>query len=315
MANASCSLWIFVARPDTSFILQTIPHLVKMNNFPFEERVLALDTVRLTGDKVNRPSIGTMEKLRECTDKLLRAGVVDRVVEMNYDANYHNKMYRKHFGRTIPFTHNYKGYPILGTIFSIEECKSDYMLHFDSDMLMYQHPNFNWIEEGIKSMQQNSQIMFIRPMAGPPTNQQKSEPIEILKNFGSRVYLIDRKRFDKLLPLPILWHSYRRKWINNLPNELKLSLSKFTGKGKLDSWEVMVTQKLKQTNYYRANLTNPHAWTLHPKDRSPAFIEALPEIIARIEAGDFPPQQAGDYDLIPEAWYSQKSKMADKLFA
>ncbi|ABA23308.1 conserved hypothetical protein [Trichormus variabilis ATCC 29413] len=303
MANPSCSLWIFVARPDTSFLLQTIPHLVKVHNFPFDEKVLAVDTAPLMGDKVTRPHIGTMEELRECTEKLLQAGVVDRVVDINYDANYHNEVYRKHFGTPIRFTHNYKGYPILGSIFSIEECKSDYMLHFDSDMLMFQQPNHNWIAEAVKLMEENPKMMFVRPLAGPPTNQPKSEPFDTFKTFGSRVYLIDCKRFDKFLPIPVLWRSYNTKWMNDLPTSLKTILSNFTGKGKLDSWEIMVTQKLEQTDYFRANLTNPAAWTLHPKDRSQAFLQALPNMIARIEAGDFPQQQAGEYDLIPQAWY------------
>ncbi|MBD2593810.1 hypothetical protein H6G74_05635 [Nostoc spongiaeforme FACHB-130] len=311
MTNPSCSLWIFVARPDTSFILQTIPHLVKVNNFPFEEKVLAIDTASLTGDKLTRPSIGTMKELRECAEKLLRLGVVDRIVDINYDKNYHEQVYKKHFGTQIRFTHNYKGYPILGSAFSIEECKSDYMLHFDSDMLMYQNPNHNWINQAIQLMTENPQMMFVRPLAGPPTAKKKSEPYDIFKTFGSRVYLINCQRFNQLLPLPIIWCKYNKQWMNNLPTQLKTALSNFTGKGKLDSWEVMVTEKLKQTDYFRANLTNPAAWTLHPKDRSPEFIAALPKIIARIEAGDFPAQQAGNYDLIPEAWYKVGS--AEKL--
>lgn len=303
MTNPSCSLWIFVARPDTSFLLQTIPHLVKVNNFPFEERVLAVDTAPLMGDKVTRPFIGTMEELRDCTEKLLNAGVVDRVVDINYDTNYHKQVYKKHFGTPIRFTHNYKGYPILGSIFSIEECKSDYMLHFDSDMLMYQQPNHNWIAEAVKIMEENPKMMFVRPLAGPPTKEKKSEPFDVFKTFGSRVYLIDCQRFDKFLPIPVLWRNYNQKWMNSLPTKLQTALSNLTGKGKLDSWEIMVTLGLEQTDYFRANLTNPAAWTLHPKDRSPAFLAALPNIIARIEAGDFPAQQAGEYDLIPEAWY------------
>lgn len=303
MTNPSCSLWIFVALPDTSFLLQTIPHLVKVNNFPFEERVLAVDTAPLMGDKVTRPFIGTMEELRDCTEKLLQAGVVDRVVDINYDANYHKQVYKKHFGTPIRFTHNYKGYPILGSIFSIEECKSNYMLHFDSDMLMYQQPNHNWIAEAVKLMEENPQMMFVRPLAGPPKNEKKLEQFDVFKTFGSRVYLIDCKRFDKFLPIPVLWRNYNQKWMNNLPTKLQTALSNLTGKGKLDSWEIMVTLGLEQTEYFRANLTNPAAWTLHPKDRSPEFLAALPNMIARIEAGDFPAQQAGEYDLIPEAWY------------
>ncbi|MFN9260785.1 MAG: hypothetical protein ACK6BR_16465, partial [Microcystis sp.] len=76
-----------------------------------------------------------------------------------------------------------------------------------------------------------------------------------------------------------------------------------TGKGKLDSWEIMVSRSLEQSNYYRATLTNPKGWTLHPNERSAAFRQAWPTIIEKIEAGIYPPQQAGYYDLIPELWY------------
>ncbi|MCG6138038.1 MAG: hypothetical protein MET45_25975 [Nostoc sp. LLA-1] len=313
MKTPSCSLWIFVARTDTSFLLHTIPHLVKMNNFPFEERVLVVDTAPLMGHTVNRPFIGTMQELRECTEKLLQAGIVDRIVDINYDPSYHDRMYLKHFGQPIRFTHNYKGYPILGSIFKIEECKSDYILHFDSDMLLYQKSNYSWIEEGIKLMQENPQMMFVRPLPGPPTEDMKShqmsiegkkiDQFNIYKAFGSRAYLINCQRFDQLLPLPIIWRPYNLKLINSLPGQLQTFLSNMTGKGKLESWEVLVSRKLKQTDYYRANLTNPNAWTLHPKDRnSEDFMQALPRIIARIEAGDYPPQQAGYYDLISDLW-------------
>ena len=85
MTVGSCSLWILVARTDIPFMMQTIPHLVRMNNFPFQERVLAMDTAPLSGDKVNRPGVGTLAELRDRTQELLQAGVVDRVVEINYD--------------------------------------------------------------------------------------------------------------------------------------------------------------------------------------------------------------------------------------
>ena len=73
MARPSCSLWMFVARTDVSFMMHTIPHLVRMNHFPFEEKVLVIDTAPLTGDKVGRPGIGTMQELKECTQQLLKA--------------------------------------------------------------------------------------------------------------------------------------------------------------------------------------------------------------------------------------------------
>lgn len=314
MSVPSCSLWMFVARTDVSFMLYTIPHLVRMNNFPFEEKVLVVDTAPLIGDKVNRPGIGTMEELRDCTQKLLNMGVIDRVIDINYDPTYRNRVYRKHFGSPMQATHNYKGYPILGSILKIEECKSEYMLHFDSDMLLYQKSDYNWIEEGIKLMQKYPKMMSIRPLTGPPTEdktiyqsldyQENIDGFYKFNFFGSRAYLVNCKEFANILPLPIIWRSYRQKFMNKLPLILKTLLNNLTGKGKLESWEVMVSKQLEDTDYFRGVLTNSQAWTLHPKDRSPAFIKALPKIIERIEAGDYPLEQAGHYDLISELWFS-----------
>jgi hypothetical protein len=310
----SCSLWIFVARTDIPFMMHTIPHLVRMSHFPFEERVLVIDTAPLSGDKVNRPGIGSMEDLRRGTAELLEAGVVDRLVDINYDSAYHRRVYQKHFGSPLPFTHNYKGYPILGSVFKIEDCQSDYILHFDSDMLLYQSADYSWIEEGMRLIASHPELMSIQPLPGPPTGEAgkmyQAVPYEQdpdgfckFKFFGSRTYLINRKRFDELLPLPIVLRSYRNNWLNRLPIGPKTLYSILTKKGSLDSWEIMVSRKLEQSHYFRGALTDPRAWTLHPKDRSPAFIQALPQIIKRIEAGDFPSEQAGYYDLIPNQWY------------
>ena len=310
---ASCSLWILVARTDLPFMMHTIPHLVRMSNFPFQEKVLAVDTAPLSGEKVNRPGVGTLEQLRECTRQLLEAGVVDRVVDINYDPQYRDRLFRKHFGSRIQQTHNYKGYPILGTIFTIEEAQSDYMLHFDSDMLLHQQADYSWIEEGMRVMETHPEVMSIRPLTGPPqadgnlyqtkSYQEDPDGFYRFKFFGSRAYLFNRQRFDRLLPLPIIWRSYRQKILNQLPLEWKTTLNFFSGKGELDSWEIMVSQQLEQTDYVRATLVNPKAWTLHPKDRSPEFIEALPQIIEQIEAGEYPTEQAGHYDLISKHWF------------
>lgn len=313
MILPTCSLWILVARTDIPFMMQTIPHIIKMSNFPFQEKVLAIDTAPLSGDKIMRPGIGSMENLRNNCQQLLELGIIDKIVDINYHKSYQNRVYLKHFGSLINQSHNYKGYPILGTIFTIEECISDYIVHFDSDMLMYQKTDFSWIKESMKLMDKYPDIISMRPLTGPPKNdgelyQQYEYKKDVdgvfkFKFFGSRVYLINKKRFDQLLPLPIIWHDYKNKFLHKLPNNLQTFINYFTGKGKLDSWEIMVSQQLEKTNYYRGVLANNNAWTLHPKDRNPEFIKVLPNIIKRIENGEFPNQQAGHYDLISQLWY------------
>lgn len=312
MLPPSCVLSIMVARTDIPFMMHTIPHLVKMCNFPFSQRMLVIDTAPLSGDKVNRPGVGTIEQLRSYCQQMLTAGVVDKVVDIDYSPSYRSQIYQKHFGCPILPTHNYKGYPILGSIFHIESGPGEYMLHFDSDMLMHQEPGYSWVEEGMKLMQQHQEIIAIRPLTGPPTaggKMYQKQPYSRdpagfykFKFFSSRVYLIDRKRFDKLLPLPIAWRSYRRKVVNHLPVGLKTFLYGVTGKGKLDSWEIMVSNQLEKTQYVRAVLDSPQGWTVHPKDRGPEFIAGLPKIIEKVEAGWYPAEQAGHYDLKLKYW-------------
>lgn len=301
-----------VARTDIPFMMHTIPHIVRMCNFPFTQRLLAVDTAPLSGDKVNRPGVGTLEQLRDYCDQLLAAGVVDKVVDIDYSPDYQKRIYQKHFGTRIRQSHNYKGYPILGTIFSIEEVPGDYVVHFDSDMLIHQQPDYSWIEEGIKLLQNYPDVMSVRPLTGPPKDdgeinqrvpyEREPQGFYKFKFFSSRVYLSDRKRFDSLLPLPIFWRTYKNKVLNGLPISLKTKLNYLTGKGQLDSWEVMVSNRLEETSYVRAVLDSPKAWTVHPKNREPEFIKALPKLIEKIEKGWYPPEQAGYYDLIFEHW-------------
>ncbi|MBE9126912.1 hypothetical protein IQ258_12275, partial [Coleofasciculus sp. LEGE 07081] len=198
----------------------------------------------------------------------------------------------------------------------IEEVPGDYVLHFDSDMLLHQQPGYSWIEEGIQLLQQHSDVMAVRPLTGPPTQdsilhqrvpyERDPQGFYRFKFFSSRVYLTARQRFDSLLPLSVLWRSYKNKILNRLPTPVKTKLNYLTGKGALDSWEVMVSNRLEETPYVRAVLDSPKAWTVHPKDRGKEFIEALPKIIEKIEAGWYPPEQAGYYDLKLKYWLEVK---------
>jgi hypothetical protein len=310
----TCSLSIMVARTDLPFMMHTIPHLVRGCNFPFFKRVLVMDTAPLSGDKVNRPGVGTMEDLRAACQTLIDEGIMDEVIEMDYSDSYRREIYKKHFGISeIRLTHNYKGYPILGSIFAIENVPGDYIVHFDSDMLLHQQSGFNWIELGMELLKRRDEVMFVRPFTGFPLSsesqfhQTKSydyDPEGFYKFtfFSSRAFLLKRTKFEQLLPMPVLWLRFKRQWLRKLPPRVLTSINNWTGRGKLDSWEVIVSNQLKHANCVRATLAHPQAWTLHPTQRSPEFIDRLPDIIDRIERGDAPKEQSGYYDLQLEYW-------------
>ena len=293
MESASCSLWFLVALTDVPFMMQTIPHIIKMCNYPFAQKVVAVDTSPLSGDYISRPCIGTLTELKQCLDKLLTSGVVDRIVNIDFSSDYVDKIYIKHFGKSIGQTHNYRGAPVLGYMFLLENARSDYLLHFNTDMLIYQNPDYNWIREGIKAISQHPDIVCVTPLSGPPTKDgllHQKVPYERdprgfyrFKQFTSRKFLIDIKRFEKLLPLNILWKAEAGK--------------------KLDKWEIMVSNRLKETPFFRVDLDTPSAWALHSSyTHDQTFVQNLPQVIEKIESGWYPSMQAGHYNLHLRSW-------------
>lgn len=304
-----------VARTDVSFMMHTIPHLIRTCDFPFEQRVLVVDTAPLTGDKVGRPGIGTLAQLRANCEKLRQMGLIDLVIDMDYSPASQRRIYRQHFGAVPRPTHDYKGYPILGNLFSLEAVPGDYLVHFDSDMLLYQKPGYSWIKAGIEMMQRCPEVMFVRPLSGPPTRDGslvQQFPYQIdprgfysFKFFGSRCYLMQRQRLEQLLPISLVWTRYKHQWVERLPARLLTWLHALSGRGALHSWEEMVSRQMAHTRYVRATMAAPQAWTVHPIVRGPQFIEALPQLIQRIERGSYPAEQAGHYDLRLDLWLQQ----------
>lgn len=298
-------------------MMHTIPHLVRSCNYSFYKKMLVVDTAPLTGDKVNRPGIGTLAQLRDNCAELIRQGVMDEAIDMDYSLSYQRRIYRKHFGTNrIRPTHNYKGYPILGSIYALEEVPGDYVLHFDSDMLLHQQPGYSWITAAIDLIERRDDVMFVRPLSGTPAEDgffyqkvpftKHPDGFYQFKFFGSRAFLLQRQKFERLLPLPVLWRGYKNRWMTQLPPVVLTEVNRSLGRGSLDSWEVMISQKLEATPYCRATLSDPRAWTVHPTDRSPRFLNNLPELIRRIEAGETPEGQAGYYDLKLDAWLPEE---------
>ena len=303
-AEPSCDLSILVSRIDTRFMLQTVAHIVRACGYPFTRRVLVVDTAPLGRRYARRPNIGTPEDLQRCCAELVASGVVDAIAPIDYSPEFRRRMYRKHFAGPMRQTHSSGGYPILGSIFAIEESQSAYLVHFDSDMLLYQAPGFNWISEGIRLMRENPDLLAVLPRSGPPAEddrlrqqEETGEPYDrdprglfAFRTFTSRVFLIDRRRFERVLPI-----RSRLPLIPLLRNYL-------TSHNTMPEWEVMVGYRLREVGMIRADLATRQAWTIHPDDRGERFEKALPRIIARVEAGDFPPEQGGRYDLVLDRW-------------
>ena len=298
----ACTLSINVARPDVPFLRHTVPHLVRMCRYAFVERVLVVDPSPPHPRYTRDARLASLDELRAECAALRAAGVVDEVVDVDYAPARVRQITRKHFGRGLRHTHDYRGYPTYGLLDAYERARGDYFLHFDSDMLLHQAPDFDWIAAGIALMGARPDVVTVTPLAGPPSDdgtlrqrvaytRDDAGGFYRFQHFTSRKFLVERARFDAFLPLVPRAVSWRRA-----------ATSVVSGKSPLERWERLVSERMIATATCRADLASPRAWTLHPPDHGPTFLAALPSLIARVESGDFPPAQAGDYDLRLEHW-------------
>ncbi len=306
-----CELSILVARPDTSFMNQTVRHLVRACNYPFKRKVITADTAPLGGAYRTRTDLAPMSAFHERCDQLIADRVMDEKMTINYDEEFQRQVYIKHFGSAFEMTHDHRSCPILGTLSYIEQATSPYMVHFDSDMLLYQHLEFNWIKRGIELMQSDERIICVLPRSGPPSMDgtmhqlvdyiHNPEGFFEFKYFTSRVFLIDVQRFQALLPLTPQFLKQAPAPARRFTGEIKIMITAMV-EPKFEPWESMVTARIKDDCYVRADLDDCRAWTLHAVDHGPDFIAKLPGIIQNVESGIYPSEQAGHYDLDLSCW-------------
>lgn len=300
--SPKCDLFILSAVTDLSFLEFTIPHQVnqcKING----KKVLRIDTSPVSGYYKNHRELAKLSELKDLANNFLNEGLIDEVLQIEYTRELVNAAYRRHFGKEFPETHCFRGYPYYGSILPFEFSDSEYIAHLDSDMLIYQKDGFDWIQEAIEIMEDNQDIICCLPLSGPPLPDEqlqqgsteykfdKKRGIFLFKNFTSRIFVMNTARFASLLPMKINWLSWR-----------ETIKSKLFGNGRMLCWEVSVTSAIEKSTFYRADLANKFAWSLHPPERGERFNSLIPDLISKIESGWFPRQQAGHYDLNLDWW-------------
>ena len=301
MNSSRVSLSILVARTDVSFLRQTVPHIVRSNAYKFAERALVVDTAPLTPEYASRPHVGSREELDEICNALVVDGLIDKLHYINYTRSEVDRVHRAYFRRRVRETHGFRGYPVYGSLWSLEVAPTDYVVHFDSDMLIHQQVGGSWIDAGVDLLQRRSDILFVSPLSGPPRPDGKlfqgvtayEHDPEGFNKFGlftSRKFLVDRRKLRSIGLRP-RWISWKRRLA-----------SYWTGQTALWTFEMMASDQMGKLGLWRADLADGRAWTLHTPDHGREFLRRLPDIISKVERGCFPPEQAGHYDLKLELW-------------
>lgn len=232
-----------------------------------------------------------------------------RVREVDYSPAARAAVSERFFrGRPVPLT-NHDGGPLYSYWYGWHAASHDHVLHLDSDML-FGGGSQTWLTEALALLAARPEVLTTAPLPGPPTAD-GSLPPHILERHGhmggppvrepgdavawrfhgcsTRVWLVDRSTLAERLggvPLepPRLRSALRARVEGHPPVELS---------------EKSITRRMNQLALRRVDFlgSGDGMWSLHPKWRSEEFYAALPALVRRVEAGDVPDAQRGDFDV------------------
>ena len=133
------SLLIKTCAMEAATIERQVTHLVGQLEGPraFHERVLAIDSPR--DGFVRQHSPADMEKSRLAAERLLKRGVIDRIVVGPDPGPEARRILRDWFGVHSQCTHTRGGAPLATPLLAFEACTGEYILQVDSDLLILRH--------------------------------------------------------------------------------------------------------------------------------------------------------------------------------
>jgi len=218
-----------------------------------------------------------------------------KVQEIDYSTGRINEVYTKYFNRPMP-THDYRGAPVYGYLFGIEEAMNDLVIHIDSDMF-FGGLSHTWVSEAVELLKSDPKILTVSPLPGPPhpDNTLVDQPDYFrygengafgFNSMSTRIFMIDKTRLYGGLKF------HKPAWQNRI-------FSAMEGFSSLEALEILISNFMRKENLIRVDFKGkePGLWSVHPTYRSEEFYQRIPEMIDRLARNDVPEDQLGYYNF------------------
>jgi hypothetical protein len=298
MEPVAATLQISLAPSDLPHARVILAHQLRTWAAQVQEVLLTVDGLRGAGH--GRFAEGWDERrpgLDALLDEAAAAHPHLRVAEVDYAAPARAAVAERFFaGAAVPEKDS-RGGPFYAYFFALAEARHDTVLHLDSDML-FGGGSPHWMREAAELLAARDDVLACNPLGGPPTDdparwRDPREPLPSLafrcSSISSRVCLLDRRRLsgaDGLAPRP--------------PARLRSRLkARLHGHPDAALPEDLLTAAMHARGMARLDLLGsaPGMWSLHPPFRSQRFYAELPALVDRIERGDVPDAQRGEFDV------------------
>jgi hypothetical protein len=270
---ASVDLTVNVHTGDAPFFEATYRHLVRQLDYPFRTRRIAVDRGQPRGRFVGaaEPEYAIDNQL----SRLLADQVVDVVENIDWSVDTIARVMTRHFGNPTTAAVDDRGRPVFQYLWAVDQCDADYVLHYDSDILVHFEDGGAWIDESVAAMRANPKLLGTVQEAGPPRAttlmdwifgyrprtpaNRWQRPQDFV--FSTRYFLIDRVRFLDLSPL-------RSACSQRL--------------------EDAVTQTMHERGLELWAIADDRNWAIHPETHNANHTRYLIDLIRLVEAGRQP---------------------------
>jgi hypothetical protein len=302
------TLEITVAPVDLPLAKHTLPHQLRQFGGQVAEIQFTLDLHKSRG-RYGAAAEERRPQLEALLEELCQENPHARVEVVDYDPEANRAVGARFFGgRKVPAKHHYGG-PIYSYYYGWHRARHDVVFHVDCDLL-FGGGSPDWVEEAVRLLRMREDAIIVSPFPGPPPAGGLSEealrrhrgnharspwqleadpPAYAFPAASTRLGLFDRVELvQRLGPLPL-----------ERPRARSFARALLEGHQPYELPERTLTKLMERRGLWRVDLLGSGAgmWSLHPALRSDEFYAALPELIRRVESGDIPDGQRGDYDL------------------
>lgn len=279
LAPSSVSLLIKTCLAEWRLIERLVRHLIRQLEDPrmFAEKVIVVDSHR--GPFLRQHDHPDHEAHRAAMERLLRDGVVDRVVYAPTDPEVVRSTYMRWFGTESTETRSANGQQLFATLFGFDSCTGDYVLQVDSDLLIVRADHkHDYLAEMQNIMCRDPKALFVslgicraepKPYTyeGPDGNRR----VEV------RGCLYDRRRLESVLPVP---------------NPVK------DGRFEL-AWHRAFDRFMGNHRSYRGG--DPKTAFIHVPNNRKTRVDGLLDVVGAVERGHVPEAQLGRVELAGSA--------------
>jgi hypothetical protein len=303
MSSYSATLQITTYPPDFPVVEHALPHQLRMWGTQVNKTNVILDVHRSQSGRYRGMQYDeNLAKIRELLQYVASHYHNVNVCEVNYSELARKNVSTSFFGLNKIPVKAWDGSAFYSYFYGLHVANSDYVLHMDGDML-FGGGSQTWLSEAVEFLKTHPDVLFAGPLPGPPHPtgsvyghndfciMRESDGFTAYRfpDVSTRIFLVDLRRMRReigTLPLlpPILIERLQSRILGNPPArgaEEVLSIA-------------MASHKLSRVDFLGSG---SGMWSLHPPFRSENFIRALPALVRRVEQGDVPEDQLGNYEI------------------